>query len=152
VGTNERAFLTSVSQIDPVLVEFPVSEQEYLGLRSFLLGGEANKGPSLELILADGTTYLHRGAIDIIGREVSPSTATLRIRGLFENPGNVLRPGQYAKIRAATSVRKAALLLPRVPGYGRCESRTDCRTCGAAGEADRPDDPPLLDFRRTPRA
>ncbi len=113
VGTNERAVLTSVSQIDPILVEFPVSEQEYLGLRSFLLGGEANKGPSLELILADGTTYPHRGAIDIIGREVSPSTGTLRIRGLFENPGNVLRPGQYAKIRAATSVRKAALLLPQ---------------------------------------
>jgi membrane fusion protein (multidrug efflux system) len=113
VGTNERAVLTTVSQIDPILVEFPVSEQEYLGLRSFLLGGEANKGPSLELILADGTTYPHRGSIDIIGREVSPSTGTLRIRGLFTNPGNVLRPGQYAKIRAATSVKKAALLLPQ---------------------------------------
>lgn len=113
VGTNERAVLTSVSQIDPILVEFPVSEQEYLGLRSFLLGGEGNKGPSLELILADGTIYPHRGAIDIIGREVNPSTGTLRIRGLFENPGNVLRPGQYAKIRAATSVKRGALLLPQ---------------------------------------
>ncbi len=113
VGTNERAVLTSVSQIDPIFVEFPVSEQEYLGLRSFLLGGDANKGPSLQLILADGEVYPHRGTIDIIGREVNPSTGTLRIRGLFQNPGNVLRPGQYAKIRAATSVRKAALLLPQ---------------------------------------
>jgi len=113
VGTNERSVLTSVSQIDPIFVEFPVSEQEYLGLRSFLLGGDANKGPKLELVLADGTTYPHGGAIDIIGREVNPSTGTLRIRGLFPNPGNVLRPGQYAKIRAATSIRKAALLLPQ---------------------------------------
>jgi len=113
VGTNERSVLTSVSQIDPIFVEFPVSEQEYLGLRPFLLGGEANKGPGLELILADGKPFPHRGAIDIIGREINPSTGTLRIRGLFPNPGNVLRPGQYAKIRAVTSVRKAALLLPQ---------------------------------------
>ncbi len=138
VGTNERAVLTSVSQIDPILVEFPVSEQEYLGLRSFLLGGEANKGPSLQLILADGSTYPHAGKIDIIGREVNPTTGTLRIRGLFANPGNVLRPGQYAKIRAATSVRKGALLLPQgavvelqggyqvivVGASNRCEFRT----------------------------
>lgn len=113
VGTNERSVLTSVSDIDPIFVEFPVSEQEYLGLRSFLQGGETNKGPSLELILADGSIYPHPGAIDIIGREVNPSTGTLRIRGLFDNPGNVLRPGQYAKIRAVTSIRKSALLLPQ---------------------------------------
>ncbi len=113
VGTNERAVLTSVSQIDPIFVEFPVSEQEYLGLRSFLLGGDANKGPGLELILADGEVYAYRGSIDIIGREINPSTGTLRIRGLFQNPGNVLRPGQYAKIHAAIGVRKNALLLPQ---------------------------------------
>jgi membrane fusion protein (multidrug efflux system) len=113
VGTNERQVLTTLSQVDPILVEFPVSEQEYLGLRLLLMGGAANQGPDLELILADGTTYPQRGKIDIIGRDVSPSTGTLRIRGLFANPGNVLRPGQYAKIRAATSVRKGALLLPQ---------------------------------------
>jgi len=113
VGTGERSVLTSVSQIDPIYVEFPVSEQEYLKLRSFLLGGYGNRGPSLELILADGSVYPHRGAINIIGREVNPSTGTLRIRGLFPNPGNVLRPGQYAKIRAVISVKRAALLVPQ---------------------------------------
>lgn len=77
------------------------------------MGGAANQRADLELILADGTTYPQRGQIDIIGRDVSPSTGTLRIRGLFANPGNVLRPGQYAKIRAATSVRNGALLLPQ---------------------------------------
>jgi membrane fusion protein (multidrug efflux system) len=113
VGTGERSILTSVSQVDPIFVEFPVSEQEYLGLRSFLLGTDTSKGPSLELILADGTTYPYRGALDILGREVDQTTGTLRIRGLFANPGNVLRPGQYAKVRAVTSIRKAALLLPQ---------------------------------------
>jgi RND family efflux transporter MFP subunit len=113
VGTGAQSILTSVSQIDPIFVEFPVSEEEYLGLRSFLLGGDAKRGPRLELILADGTTYPYRGELDIIGREVNPTTGTLRIRGLFANPGNVLRPGQYAKVRAVTSTRKGALLLPQ---------------------------------------
>ena len=113
VGTGAQSILTSVSQIDPILVEFPVSEEEYLGLRSFLLGGDANGAPCLELILADGTTYRYRGELDIVGREVNPTTGTLRIRGLFANPGNVLRPGQYAKVRAVTGIRKAALLLPQ---------------------------------------
>jgi membrane fusion protein, multidrug efflux system len=112
VGTSERSVLTSVSTINPIFVEFPVSEQEYLTLRSLWLG-ESRKTPSLELILADGTTYPHRGALDIVGSQVNPTTGTLRIRGLFENPGNVLRPGQYAKVRAVTSTRKSALLLPQ---------------------------------------
>jgi RND family efflux transporter MFP subunit len=113
VGANEQTVLTSVSQIDPILVEFPMSEQEYLELRSFLLGADASKQPSLELVLADGNAYPHRGTLDIVDREVNPTTGTLRIRGLFENPGNVLRPGQYAKVRAVTSLRKGALLLPQ---------------------------------------
>jgi membrane fusion protein, multidrug efflux system len=113
VGTSERSVLTSVSQLDPIFVEFPVSEQEYLGLRSFLLQGDPAQQASLDLILADGSTYPHHGTIDIVGREVNPTTGTLRIRGLFPNPGNILRPGQYAKIRAATSVKKGAILLPQ---------------------------------------
>ena len=112
VGTNERSLLTSVSTVDPIFAEFSISEQEYLALRSFLLGNDS-KTPSLELILADGTTYPERGTIDTIGRQINPTTGTLRIRGLFANPGNVLRPGQYARIRASTATRKAALLLPQ---------------------------------------
>jgi membrane fusion protein (multidrug efflux system) len=113
VGTREQSILTSVSQIDPIFVEFPVSEQEYLGLRSLLLSADTNKGPGLELILADGTTYPNRGVLDIVGREVNPTTGTLRIRGLFANPGNVLRPGQYAKVRTVIKIRKGALLVPQ---------------------------------------
>jgi membrane fusion protein (multidrug efflux system) len=138
VGTGEQSILTSVSQIDPIFVEFPVAEQEYLALRSFLLDADTNKQPSLELILADGTTYRYRGALDIIGRHVNPTTGTLRIRGLFANPGNVLRPGQYAKVRTVISIRKDALLLPQgavqelqgiyqvfvVDASNKCEVRT----------------------------
>jgi membrane fusion protein (multidrug efflux system) len=113
VGTDQKALLTTVSQIDPIFVQFPISEQEYLGLRKMFLAKASRQVDELELILSDGTVYDHKGRIDIIGREVESSTGTLRIRGIFPNPGNVLRPGQYSRIRAATHIDKDALLVPQ---------------------------------------
>jgi membrane fusion protein (multidrug efflux system) len=113
VGTDQRTLLTTVSQIDPILVQFPISEQEYFKLRDFLLARAAQMQSSLELILSDGSVYPIKGKIDIVGRGVESTTGTLPIRAIFPNPGNVLRPGQYSRIRAATSVRKDALLVPQ---------------------------------------
>jgi len=113
VGTDQKALLATVSQIDPIFVQFPISEQEYLDLRKFFLAKASGHQAELELILSDGTVFDHKGKIDIIGREVESSTGTLKIRGLFANPGNVLRPGQYSRIRAATRIDKDALLLPQ---------------------------------------
>jgi membrane fusion protein (multidrug efflux system) len=95
------------------LVQFPISEQEYLKLRDFFLAKDAALQSAVELILSDGTVYPIKGKIDIVGRQVEASTGTLRIRAIFANPGNVLRPGQYSRIRAATSVQKDALLVPQ---------------------------------------
>ena len=113
VGTDQRTLLTTVSQIDPILVQFPISEQEYLKLREFFLAKDAPLQSSLELILSDGSVYPTKGKIDIVGRQVESSTGTMRIRAIFANPGNVLRPGEYSRIRAATSVLKDALLVPQ---------------------------------------
>jgi membrane fusion protein (multidrug efflux system) len=113
VGTDQTALLTTVSQIDPIFVQFPISEQEYLGLRTFFIERAAGREGELELILSDGTIYDQKGKIDIIGRQVESSTGTLKIRGIFPNPGNVLRPGQYSRIRAATRTDKNALLVPQ---------------------------------------
>jgi membrane fusion protein (multidrug efflux system) len=113
VGTGQGTTLTTVSQIDPIFVQFPISEQEYLKLRDFFLAGDAAQQASVELILSDGSVFQIRGKIDIVGRQVESSTGTLRIRAIFSNPGNVLRPGQYSRIRAATSVQKNALLVPQ---------------------------------------
>ena len=113
VGTDQRTTLTTVSQIDPILVQFPISEQEYFRLRDFFLSKDAALQSSLELILSDGSVYPIKGKIDIVGREVASTTGTLPIRAIFPNPGNVLRPGQYSRIRAATSVLKDALLVPQ---------------------------------------
>jgi membrane fusion protein (multidrug efflux system) len=113
VGTDQRTLLTTVSQIDPIFVQFPISEQEYLELRDFFLTKNAALQSSVELILSDGSVYPIKGKIDIVGRGVESSTGTMRIRAIFSNPGNVLRPGEYSRIRAATSVRKDALLVPQ---------------------------------------
>src|ERR1700733_6704872 len=86
VGTDQRTLLTTVSQIDPILVQFPISEQEYLKLRDFFLAKDTQLRSSLELILSDGTVYPIKGKIDIVGRGVESSTGTMRIRAMFSNP------------------------------------------------------------------
>jgi membrane fusion protein (multidrug efflux system) len=68
---------------------------------------------ALQLILADGTLYAHKGRFSLADREVDVKTGTLRLQGLFPNPGNILRPGQYARVRAITTTRKGALLVPQ---------------------------------------
>jgi membrane fusion protein (multidrug efflux system) len=114
VGRDQNTLLTIVSQVDPLYVEFPISEQEFLKVTGAWQAAAAGKREiALELILSDGSVYQHPGKLDIVGRGVDVTTGTLRIRGLFPNPGNVLRPGQFAKIRAPLEVRRGALLVPQ---------------------------------------
>ena len=107
--------LTSVSQVDPIKVYFPVSEQEYLRAKKLSTTGQAidlfDSAP--ELILADGTVYPHKGKIVLTDRQVDPNTGTIRLAAAFPNPGNVLRPGEYGRVRIQTSFRKNALLVPQ---------------------------------------
>jgi membrane fusion protein (multidrug efflux system) len=113
-----QTLLTTVSQLNPIKAYFPLSEQEYLGVAGQLRapGGPARLWQAqggLSLVLADGTTHPQRGAILAVDREVDPKMGTIRFSALFPNPGNVLRPGQGARIRAQTSVRTDALLVPQ---------------------------------------
>jgi RND family efflux transporter MFP subunit len=107
--------LTTVSQLDPIYVQFPVSEQEYLRWRRRgpLSGRDGEGWRDLEVTLADGTTYPHPGTAEILDREVGTTTGTINMRGVFPNPGNLLRPGQYAKVRAAIERKTGALLIPQ---------------------------------------
>ncbi len=111
--------LTTVSQVDPVRVYFPISEKEYLNLAGMKNSGEVGnllnnpKAQALELILTNGQTYAHKGRILFADRQVDPQTGTIRIAAAFPNPGNVLRPGQFGRIRALTSEKSAALLIPQ---------------------------------------
>ena len=115
VGPTIPVPLTSVSQVDPIKVYFPVSEQEYLRAKHASSSGEAMDlfDSSPELILADGTVYRHRGKILLTDRQVDTNTGTIRLVAAFPNPGNVLRPGQYGRVRVQTSTRRNALLVPQ---------------------------------------
>src|SRR6266436_5167158 len=109
--------VTTVSTVDPIKVFFTVSEQEYLAFNRLYpteaIRQSQEKRMPLELILADGTTYAKKGRVSFADRAVNQNTGAIRVAGLFDNPGNILRPGQYARIRAATSVRQGALLVPQ---------------------------------------
>jgi len=109
--------VTSVSTLDPIKVYFTVSEAEYLDFnRRFPTESSRQaefKRLPLDLILADGTTYAHQGIVSFADREVNQGTGAIRIAGLFANPGNILRPGGYAKVRAASKIQKDALLIPQ---------------------------------------
>jgi RND family efflux transporter MFP subunit len=113
VGPNSH--LTSVSQVDPIKVYFPVSEQEYLRANHLSSTGQPMNlfDSSPELILADGTVYRHTGKILLTDRQVDTNTGTIRVVAAFPNPGNILRPGQYGRVRIQTSFKKGALLVPQ---------------------------------------
>ena len=102
--------MTTVSSVDPIYVDVNIAEQDYLRFRREKPG---TAGQNLELILGDGTAFPRRGRALFINREVDSRTGTIQVRGEFPNPGNVLRPGQYARIRAITELRKDALLIPQ---------------------------------------
>lgn len=111
VGLNSGA-LTTVSTLDPIRDYFTVSEEDYLQLRKRLSSSDRDRW-KLQLILADGTTYAHEGVFYFTGRAVDQNTGSIQLAALFPNPGNVLRPGQYGKIRAAVRTRKDGLLVPQ---------------------------------------
>jgi RND family efflux transporter MFP subunit len=109
--------LTTVSTVDPIKVYFTLGEQEYLNYsRRAPIQSKWGAGDGrleLELVLSDGTTYPQKGRFFVADRQVDQKTGAIRIAGLFPNPGNTLRPGQYAKVRAVTSTKNGALLVPQ---------------------------------------
>lgn len=109
--------MTTVSQLDPIKVYAPISEQEYLRFAernpSAAEGTDPSKRPPLELILADGSVYPHAGKVAAINRQVEVETGSVQVQALFPNPQNLLRPGGYAKIRAVTDRREGATVVPQ---------------------------------------
>jgi membrane fusion protein (multidrug efflux system) len=110
--------LTAVSQVDPIKTYFPISGEDYLRIADKIHPETVNLLSSaapipLQLILANGSTYGRSGSILFADRQVDQQTGTIRIAGAFANPGNILRPGQYAKVRAVTQILKGALLIPQ---------------------------------------
>lgn len=114
---SQTTVLTSVSQVNPIKAYFPISEQEYLRFADRINAQTQQQvptdAPPLDLILADGTLYPQKGWILLVDRQVDVTTGSIRIVSAFPNPKNILRPGQFGRVRAATTTRKDALLIPQ---------------------------------------
>ena len=110
---SANAQLTTISQLDPIKAYIPLSEQEYLQFARNKQNEQQQGNQSLELILADGSVYPHPGKFFFADREVNVKTGTIQVAILFPNPGNLLRPGQYAKVRAVVKNKTNAMLVPQ---------------------------------------
>jgi membrane fusion protein, multidrug efflux system len=116
VGRGENTLLNTISQVNPILFRCAIAEAEYLRLAR----AGATKDKSLEkrfgveLILADGTIFSHKGRLDAVERAVDPTTGTLTGQFSFPNPERILRPGQYGKARFVTDVKEDAVLVPQL--------------------------------------
>ena len=117
VGSPGPTLLTTVSQVDTIKVKFRISEQEYLTLMRALGDSGRTATPRgqarLELVLADGSTYDHKGHVVTVDRNIDPTTGTLGIEALFPNPTGLLRPGQFGRVRAPVTTRTNAIIVPQ---------------------------------------
>ena len=111
VGPGGIEELTTVSTVNPIKAYVAVSEQEYLQAQE-TRKRQVGKVP-LELILADGSVYPQKGEFAFADRQVDVRTGTIRVATTFSNPNNLLRPGQFARIRAQMGLKKSALLIPQ---------------------------------------
>jgi membrane fusion protein (multidrug efflux system) len=116
---NPQSALTSVSQLNPIKVYFSISDSEYLALteRARRGGGDLLNSASaipLTLTLANGQPFPLKGRIAFVDRQMNPQTGSIRIAAAFPNPSNVLRPGQFGRVKAETELRHGALLIPQV--------------------------------------
>jgi membrane fusion protein (multidrug efflux system) len=118
VGQSEPTLLATVSQVDPMRVVLSLAERDYLALASRLAeferieaqgGTHSPDAKAIQLILADGSVFPYAGRLAIVGAQVNPATGTLTVQTLFPNPNQLLRPGQYARVRAKQEIKQAVV-------------------------------------------
>ena len=113
VGRGEATLLATVSSSQPLLVDFNLSEVEYLNIVSPENYGQRRANRRIELILSDDTQHPYPGALRALDRTVDPQTGTMKIEASFPNPNSYLRPGQFARVRVEVSEQENAVLVPQ---------------------------------------
>ncbi len=111
VGTIQSFNLNTVSSTKTIRVRFSVTETEYLEFRK-RVPDKTKMDWTIDMILSDGSMHPHKGQINLANREIDPSTGTLTMEATVPNPEENVRPGQFAKIRFVTEIRKGAMLIP----------------------------------------
>jgi len=115
---STQSVLTSISQLNPIKVCFSISDSEYLALVQRVRKGghdllQGSAKIPLTLTLANGETYPYKGQIEFVDRELNAQTGAIRIAAIFPNPGDLLRPGQFGRVRAETEIHRNAVLVPQ---------------------------------------
>jgi membrane fusion protein, multidrug efflux system len=113
---SPQSVMATVSTVDPIRVTIGISEREYMERAALIKRAShptTERGPSLDLIFADGTVFPEKGKAVLVDRDVNVKTGTLTVKGFFPNPHNILRPGQYAHVRAELGMRPGALVVPQ---------------------------------------
>lgn len=117
VGASGSAVLTSVSAVDPMKVLFPISEVEYLAaaerVQKNLEKPLEQRAEIIELVLAGGKTFGNKARLFSVDRQVNASTGTILVTALVNNPGGLLRPGQFARARIVAEVLEGAVVVPQ---------------------------------------
>jgi len=117
VGRGENTLLVTISVINPIFFRAGLAEAEYLRIARRLqerqAAGDVREKTPIELILADGTTLPNKGYLDVVERNIDPTTGTLAMQMKFPNPGMLVRPGQYGRARFESDMKKGALLVPQ---------------------------------------
>ena len=113
VGRGDATLLATVSASDPLLVDFSVSEIEYLKLTDPQTAGQRSGELRFDLLLSDESLHPHQGTFRVLDRTVDPQTGTMKVEATFPNPGSYLRPGQFARVRVAVTERENAILVPQ---------------------------------------
>jgi RND family efflux transporter MFP subunit len=111
VGRLDSTLLATVSTLDPMYVNFSVSEREALSVWRQMPARPGASG--ITITLPDDSVYPHSGRLDFVDRAVDPRTGTLALRATFPNPARVLRPGQYVRLRVLLEERADALVVPQ---------------------------------------
>jgi RND family efflux transporter MFP subunit len=138
VGKAEPTLLATVSAVHPIFADFAITEADYLRLVKRVPGlgrGQvaADRAPALELLLADGTQFPHKGRPIFVDRAVDVKTGTIQVRAEFPNPQRVLRPGQFGRVRAVTEEVPEAVLVPQIA----VQELQGAKTVMVVGEGDK---------------
>jgi membrane fusion protein (multidrug efflux system) len=113
VGRGDATLLATVSASDPLLVDFSVSEIEYLKLTDPETAGKRAGEMSFDLVLSDESLHPYHGNFRVLDRSVDPQTGTMKAQATFPNPGSYLKPGQFARLRVAVAERENAIVIPQ---------------------------------------
>jgi membrane fusion protein (multidrug efflux system) len=115
VGRGQSTLLTQISKVDPINIRFTLPERSYLmaARRNEERGSTPDADLPIELVLADGSVHPYTGRFVFVDRTVDPRTGTILLEAGFPNPGGIVRPGQYGRVRAAVDLKKDAILVPQ---------------------------------------